>query len=344
MPDSRFFKTIEPVSLKELADIGGCTLHNQDDASKLICGVAPLESATENEISFLTNSKYQKALNDSKAGACILAENNINKAPAGMPVLLSENPHASYAKIANYLHPQDNHSQSISKNAFIDDTAQISENCTIENGAVIAQDVQIYSGSFIGAGSYIGKGVIIGKNCRIFQGVTLSHCILGDNVTIFPGARIGQDGFGFATENGRHITVPQLGRVILENYVEVGANSCIDRGAGPDTIIGEGTRIDNLVQIGHNVQTGRGCVIVSQVGISGSTKLGDYVVLGGQAGLAGHLNIGSGCNAAAKSGVISDIEPMQIVGGSPAVPIKQWHRQTIALKNLTKKGIKKENV
>jgi UDP-3-O-[3-hydroxymyristoyl] glucosamine N-acyltransferase len=336
MPDLNFFNVIAPLSLEEIARLAGCTINRAGNAEK-IKGVAPIDSAAADELTFLSNPKYADSLAASGAGACILSEDNIAKAPENMALLVSKNPYASYAKIATVFYPDDKKSGQISPQAFIDSSAKIGENCTIEPGAYIAANVVIGNNSYIASGAYINKAVQIGQNSSISHNVTLSHTIIGNNVLLHPGVRIGQDGFGFATENGVHIKVPQLGRVIVEDHVEIGANTCIDRGAGPDTIIGQGTKIDNLVQIGHNVKTGRGCVIVSQVGISGSTKLGDYVVLGGQVGVAGHLEIGSMANVAAQSGIAQSIKPKEIVGGSPAVPIMQWHRQSIALKNLVKK-------
>ncbi|MCE3233192.1 MAG: UDP-3-O-[3-hydroxymyristoyl] glucosamine N-acyltransferase [Rickettsiaceae bacterium] len=335
MPDLDFFNTISPLDLEEVAAIGGCKIHAAGNVKKLH-GVAPIDSATANDLTFLSNQKYASSLKNSKAGACILNEANISKAPDGMAMLVSKNPYASYAKIAAKFYPDDERNGEISPAAFIDSSASIGKNCTIEAGAFIGKNVKIGNNTYIASGAYLNKGVKIGNNCTISHNVTLSHTIIGNNVLLHPGVRIGQDGFGFATENGVHIKVPQLGRVIIEDYVEIGANTCIDRGAGPDTVIGQGTQIDNLVQIGHNVKTGKGCVIVSQAGISGSTKLGDYVILGGQVGVAGHLNIGSMVNIAAKSGVAQDIEPKQIIGGYPAVPIRQWHRQSISLAKLAK--------
>lgn len=337
MPDNNFFNIADALPLTQLETIGSAKLHEASDGAKIIKGVAPISSANSDEITFLSNAKYAPSLQESKAAACIMDEASIKYAPNGMALLISKNPYASYAKIATYFHPESAGNGEISPMAFISPSAKIGQNCTIEAGAYISEGSSIGDNCHIASGAYIGKSVQIGNNCRISHNVTLAYTIIGNNVLLHPGVRIGQDGFGFATENGVHIKVPQLGRVVIKDYVEIGANSCIDRGAGPDTIIGEGTKIDNLVQIGHNVQTGRGCIIVSQVGVSGSTKLGDYVVLGGQAGIAGHLNIGSLVNVAAQSGVITNLEPKEIVGGSPAVPIKQWHRQTIALKKLTAK-------
>jgi UDP-3-O-[3-hydroxymyristoyl] glucosamine N-acyltransferase len=340
MPHLDFFSITDPLSLEEIAAIAGCTIHTKGKASSLIKGVAPIDAASADDLTFLSNPKYAASLMESHAGACILNEESIAKAPEGMAILVSKNPYASYAKVATAFYPDDLRSGKISDRAFIDSSAQIGEGCTIEAGAYLAANTKIGNNTYIASGSYINKGVKIGNNCTISHGVTLSHTIIGNNVLLHPGVRIGQDGFGFATDKGVHIKVPQLGRVIVEDHVEIGANSCIDRGAGPDTIIGQGTKIDNLVQIGHNVRIGRGCIIVSQVGISGSTKLGDYVVLGGQVGVAGHLEIGSMANVAAQSGVMNNVAVKEIIGGSPAMPIRQWHRQTVAVMKLAKGKVK----
>jgi len=264
------------------------------------------------------------------------------EAPAGLALLLSERPYHGYARIAAAFYPEPPAEDSLAPAAHVAPSADIAAGCRIEAYAVIDAEARIGAGTQIGAGAVVGKGVVIGSACRIGAGVTLSHCLIGDRVVIHPGARIGQPGFGFAPDAAGHLKVPQLGRVVIHDDVDIGANTTIDRGSGPDTVIGQGCMIDNLVQIGHNVQLGRGCIVVSQVGISGSTRLGDFVVLGGQAGLAGHLSVGSGARVAARGGVTHDLPGGQDYGGFPAAPVREWRRQVASLARLARRTRKED--
>ncbi|MBO4643985.1 MAG: UDP-3-O-(3-hydroxymyristoyl)glucosamine N-acyltransferase, partial [Alphaproteobacteria bacterium] len=207
----------------------------------------------------------------------------------------------------------------------------------IDAGAVIGENVTLGKNCHICPNAVIGDNVVMGDDCIVGENASVLYTLAGNQVYIYPGARIGQDGFGFFMSPKGHTKIPQLGRVIIGNDVEIGANTTIDRGALDDTIVGDGARLDNLVQFGHNVQTGKCCVVVSQAGIAGSTHLGDFVVLAGQVGVAGHLNIGSGAQIAGQSGVMRDVEPMESLMGTPAVPIKDFMRQAATLKKLIKR-------
>lgn len=337
MPDKRFFKKQESLSLKEIAEIGRAQISETADPACVVEDVAPLDAATAKDLSFLDNVKYREQFAVTKAGACFVSPEMASAAPANVNLLISDHPYKSYALAAQAFYPQQESDGHISKKADIHSEAKIGKGCSIDSGAVICKGVEIGDYSRIGANTVIGDNVVIGSRCWIESSATVTHALIGDYVRIYPGVRIGQDGFGFAIDPEGHVKVPQLGRVIIEDHVEIGANTTIDRGAGPDTVIGQGTWIDNLVQIGHNVRIGRGCVIVALVGIAGSAVIEDYVALGGQTGVAGHLTVGKGAKTAAQSGVMKDVPPGEVQGGSPAFPIKQRMKQVAMLNRLINK-------
>jgi UDP-3-O-[3-hydroxymyristoyl] glucosamine N-acyltransferase len=336
MVDSRFFHNHGPIALGELARLTGCDLHDGVNADSLLLDVAPLDRATHQEVSFFDNTKYLEQFQTSNAGACFVREKYISQAPTSTALLISADPYRCYALAAQAFYPTLTPTAHTHTSAVVDPTAVIGAGVSIAAGAVIEAHVEIADGVSIGANSVIGRGVVIGKNTVIGPLCGLSHCYIGEDVLLHRGVQIGQDGFGFSLGRDGHVKVPQLGRVIVHNSVEIGANTTIDRGTGPDTVIHEGVKIDNLVQIGHNVQIGKAAVIIAQVGISGSTRIGDGAVLAGQAGVSGHIKIGPGVKVAAKSGVMHDVPAGASVGGFPAVNIKDWHRQTIALTRLVK--------
>jgi UDP-3-O-[3-hydroxymyristoyl] glucosamine N-acyltransferase len=331
--DTRFFRRSGPHPLAVVASTArGVT----DELELLLKGVAPLQTAGPCEVSFLDNRRYASALDQTSAGAVIVHPDMAARVPStAVPIVTSE-PYAAWARVAALFYPVPplspgiHPSAIVADRALIDPSAEVGPLCVIETGA------EIGSGCRIGPCATIGSGVIVGRDCRIGAYVSLSYAILGARVYVYPGARIGQEGFGFASTKDGFLSVPQLGRVIVEDDVEVGANTTIDRGSSQDTVIGAGSRLDNLVQIGHNVVLGRCCVIVAQVGISGSTVLEDFVRVGGQAGLTGHLRIGQGAEIGAQAGVMSDMAPGTKVVGSPAQPIRDFFRQISALKKMAK--------
>lgn len=336
MVDNRFFTNHGPFTVADLAAATGAGVHRAGDAARNINEVAPLDRATASDVSFFDNSKYIEQFLNSNAGACFVRPKFIDRAPATMALLVTEDPYRCYALAAQKFYPPAKAEPGISPHARVHPTATLGKNIAIADGAVIGAHVTIGDGSSIGPNSVMMAGVQIGQDVRIGALCSISHTLIGNRVLIHRGVHIGQDGFGFALNREGHVKVPQLGRVVIEDDVEIGSNTTIDRGTGPDTHIGEGTKIDNLVQIGHNVQIGRRAVIIAQCGISGSTRIGDGAVLAGQVGLAGHLKIGAGAKIAAKSGVMDDIPAGSSYGGYPAVPAIDWHRQTIAVSRLTK--------
>ena len=337
MADPRFFSRQGPFILAALAEAGQATLGAGADGDKTMSDLAPLDRAGSSDIAFLDNKKYIGAFEQSSAGACIVAPKFADRAPPGMALLLSDKPYLAFARVARAFYPQPRLEPSISAAAHVHAEAQIAPSCRIDPGASIANGCKLGDGCHVGANAVLEEGVVLGVDCRIGAGATLSHCLISDRTVIYPGARIGQDGFGFASGPDGHLRIPQTGRVIIGDNVEIGANTTIDRGSADDTVIGDGCMIDNLVQIAHNVRLGKGCVIVSQVGISGSTKLGNYVVCGGQTGFAGHLEIGDGVTLAARSGVIHDLAAGQAYGGAPAIAHRQWKRQMIAMAKLAQR-------
>lgn len=331
MPDSRFFENKGPFSLKQIAEICEAELVDSSQADIMINGLGTFTSAGEGEICFFYDKKQKDKAAGIKSAACVTTAELLPLLPSGVAALVSANPKLSFLKLNLAMYAEAKPVPEIKPTAVISKSAIIGENCFIGDHVVIEDDVKIGSNCILEPGSVISRGCVIGNNCRIGVNAHISHCIMGNDCYIYGGARIGWDGFGFMFLQGQHKKIPQLGRVIIGNDVEVGANACIDRGALDDTVIGDGCRIDNLVQVAHNIKLGRGCILVSQTGIAGSCTFGDYVICGGQSGFADHLTIGSGAQIAAQSGVMRDIEPGTVVMGTPAVPFKDFMRQSAFL-------------
>lgn len=327
-----------PFDLSDLAShIGAKIYKNSKEVSNIgkieIYNVSALNSDLEHTIAFVESKKHV-GFSSTKVLACIAPQDMVDIAPQNTYILAVEKPYLSYVKVANLFYPVEKPEKSQSDHFFISPSAELGPGSYVDFGCYIGKNVKIGNNVKIHPNTYIGDNVVIGDNCIIYNNVSIKNAALGDNVIIHPGTAIGQDGFGYLTENGTHIKIPHLGQVLIGNDVEIGANTAIDRGTLGDTVIGNMCKLDNLVQIGHNVRLGNGCIITGQVGIAGSTKLGNYVVVGGQAGIAGHLSIGDQAQIAAKSGVISDVEKNNILIGFPAQPIREFWKQVAFLKKL----------
>ena len=329
--DPRFFARSGPHHLAAVARAAGGIAPELDLQLE---GVAPLQTAGPCEVSFLDNRRYASALEQTLAGCVIVHPDMQARVPGRTVPIVTPEPYEGWARVAALFHPVPPVSPGIHRSAIVVEGAYVDPSTEVGPLAVIEAGAEVGPGCRIGPCAVIGCGVVVGPDCRIGTHASLSHALLGARVYVYPGARIGQEGFGFAATKTGFLTVPQLGRVILEDDVEVGANTTIDRGSMRDTVIGAGSRLDNLVQIGHNVLLGRCCVIVAQVGISGSTVLEDFVRVGGQAAMAGHLRIGQEAQIGAQAGVISDVPARASVLGSPAQPRRAFWRQVATLKQM----------
>lgn len=340
MSDPVFFERNGPFAVQQVCDWTGAALAEGADGACLLHDIAPIDFAGPGDLTFLDNPLYASKLAQSRASACIVAPKYISRAPEGMVLLVSNQPYRAFAVAAGHFYPQSLKPGSIfgepgiSPGAHIHQSAVLEDGVSVDPGAVVGAGAEVGRGTVIAAGAVIGPNVKIGRDCSIGPTATLVHALVGNRVIVHAGVRIGQDGFGFAMGPQGHLKVPQVGRVIIQDDVEIGANTSIDRGATRDTVIGEGTKIDNQVQIGHNVVIGRHCIIVAQTGISGSVELEDFVAIGGQVGIIGHLKIGMGAQIAASSRVKDDVPPGARWGGAPAKPVREWFREVSALRRL----------
>jgi len=339
VPD--FFPPSRELTVDDIASLTRAKPRADTPLDRRIRNVAPLDAAGAGDLTFLDNRKYLRELPTTRAGACLLAPQFEAAEPAALAVLVTEEPYRAFVAVARALFPAALRPSSLfavsgrAEGAQIHPSARLEAGVTVDPLAVVGPRAEVGAGTLIAAGAVIGPGVCIGRDCAIGAGATILHALIGDRVVIHSGARIGQDGFGFAIMGqAGHAKVPQVGRVIIQDGVEIGANTTIDRGALRDTVIGEGTKIDNLVQIGHNVVIGRHCIIVAQTGISGSAELGDFVALGGQVGVVGHVKIGAGAQIAASSNVRADVPPGVRWGGTPAKPVRLWFRELTLLRKL----------
>jgi UDP-3-O-[3-hydroxymyristoyl] glucosamine N-acyltransferase len=344
-----FFERAGPFPLRSVAAAGEARLAAGADPNLIIKDVRPLDAAGQGDVSFVDNRKYLQSFAKTGASACLVAPKFLSHAPATTACLITTEPYRAFARVMTLFYPD-----ALKPKAVIEDTASgetslvhrsavVEPGAIIEPGAVVGPEVHIGRGTTIAAGAVIGYRVHVGRDCYVGPNASVTHALIGNQVTIHAGAAVGQDGFGFAMGPGGHLKLPQIGRVVIQDNVEIGANTTVDRGALRDTVIGEGTKIDNLVQIGHNVVIGRHCIIVAQTGISGSAELGDFVALGGQVGVVGHVKIGSGAQIAASSNVRGDVPPGSRWGGTPAKPVRLWFRELTLLRKLAERKDLKAN-
>lgn len=337
MADTSFYKNNGPFSLKKVAEITGAQVVDASKEEELIYDIATMEKAAANDICFFYDKKAKQKGAEVKAKACVTTQELAPFVAEGVILLLHDNPKIAFVKLNEALYAEYKPMVGISAKASVHPSAKVGRNCYVGDFAVIEENAVIGDDCRIEPGAYIGRACKIGNRCRIGANAYVAYCQMGNDCYIYTGARIGADGFGFEMMGGQHHRIAQIGRVIIGNDVEIGANSCVDRGALDDTIIGDGCRVDNLVQIAHNDQFGRGCVLVAQVGVAGSCTFGDYVVCGGQTGFADHLHVGSGAQIAAQSGVMRDVDPQAVLLGTPAVPFKDFMRQVAFLQKNSKK-------
>ncbi len=318
------------ISLKEVLKITGGRLIGDENLK--IKKISPIDKAEPGDITFLTNKKYIPYLKHTKASAIILDREIKNLEIAQ---IVSNNPYLAYAKLLTFFTKKDIEHTGVSPNAFVDENSIIPENVTVYPGVYIGKNVKIGENTIIYSNVVIGDNCKIGDNCIIYANVSIYHdTIIGNNVIIHAGTVIGSDGFGYAKDGEKYFKIPQIGNVIIEDDVEIGANCTIDRGAIECTRIGKGVKIDNLVQIAHNVEIDENSVIVAQVGISGSTKIGKNVVLAGQVGVAGHIKIGDNVMVGAKSGIGRSLKDGSIVSGIPVIDHKKWLKWAVSYEKL----------
>ena len=345
MAQPTFFERPPRSTLAEIAALTKAQLDDPSKAAQEIRGLASLDEAGPMHLTFFDNVKYVDQLAATKAGACLVSPRFAARVPADVAVLRAAQPFHAFVRVARELHRDALRPQTwfaiegIAPSAIIDPSARLEDDVTVDPLAMIGPGVEIGAGTVIGAGAVIGAQVKIGRDCNVGARSAIQCALIGNNVLIHPGCSIGQDGFGFVFFGpDGHLKVPQTGRVLIQNDVEIGAGTTIDRGSLRDTVIGEGTKIDNQVQIGHNVTIGRRCLLAAQIGLAGSLTIGDNVALGAKVGINNHLKIGDGAQVTAMSAVKDDIPPNGRWGGHFAKPTKQWFREIVAVERLVRDG------
>jgi UDP-3-O-[3-hydroxymyristoyl] glucosamine N-acyltransferase len=341
MSEPVFLRETRGLSLDEIVALTGAKAPGGSVRVYHIVNVAPLDRAGPSDIAFFDSKRFSAAAASTHAGLCLTSAALAKELPARVIALVVSQPFRAFVAVARALFPQSLRPSSLVApgsiaGAHIDASARLESGVTVEPAAVVGPRTEIGSGTVIGAAAVIGTDVRVGRDCSIGAGAVLTNCLIGDRVIIHPGCKIGQDGFGFVMSGSGHLKVPQVGRVIIQDDVEIGAGTTIDRGGIRDTVIGEGTKIDNLVQVGHNVSIGRHCIVVAHTGISGSSTLEDFVVLGARVGINNDVTVGEGAQIAAISNVNGNVPPGARWGGTPAKPVKQWFREIMAIERLAR--------
>jgi UDP-3-O-[3-hydroxymyristoyl] glucosamine N-acyltransferase len=341
MTEPAFHNHAQSLTIDEIVALTGAETPEGSPRARRLSNIAPIDCAGPTDLTFFENRRYTDKVAVTHAGACLTSAALASLVPAHVPVLQVREPYGAFVSVARAMFPDTLRPSSLYESnniagAHVHPTARLESGVTVDPGAVIGPRAEIGSGTVIAANAVIGPQVRIGRDCAIGAGAAIISALIGDRVIVHAGCKIGQDGFGYLMGRKGHMKIPQVGRVIIQDDVEIGAGTTIDRGAIRDTVIGEGSKIDNQVQVGHNVSIGRHCVVVSQVGISGSATLGDFVVLGGQVGVADHATIGEGAQIAATSAVIGIVPPGARWGGQPAKPVKQWFREIHTLERLSR--------
>ncbi|CAM5384867.1 UDP-3-O-[3-hydroxymyristoyl] glucosamine N-acyltransferase [Aquamicrobium terrae] len=344
MTDPVFFVPSRRYTVAEVASLTGADLTNPAYADAGIATIASAGDGGEHALVFVDGKRNAALMPGLKATAVLCTLEIADKAPSGVAVLVHARPQQAFAMIGRLLFPAAatpvplTSETGISDRAFIDPLAKVEKGAVIEAGAVIGPHVAIGSGTVVAPNAVIGSQCQLGRDCYVGPGASLQYALLGNRVIVHGGARIGQDGFGFVPGAKGPERVPQIGRVVIQDDVEIGSNTTVDRGAMADTVIGEGTKIDNLVQIAHNVRIGRGCIIAGHCGLSGSVTLGDFVMLGGRVGIADHITVGDRAQVAASSGLMYDIPAGERWAGLPAQPMRDFFRELSAIRAFTKHG------
>lgn len=343
MTEPTFFQRNAGLTVAEIAALTGAAPRDGAVLDHRITDVASLDRAGPDDLVFFDKPKFIEDLTDTQAAVCLTNEKLAGRVPPNITVLSCAEPYRAFIAVMRALYPGAMRPSSlfeaagVAAGAHVHPSARMEAGVTVDPGAVIGPGAEIGAGTIIAAGALIGPGVRIGRDCTIGAGAAIAHALVGDRVIIHSGARIGTDGYGYIAGPKGLEKIPQVGRVIIQDDVEIGTNSTVDRGGIRDTVIGEGSKIDNLVQIGHNVIIGRHCILAGQSGVSGSSIIGDHAIVGGKVGIADHITVGEGAVIAGGSGVATDVPAGERWGGLPASPARDWMRGFVLLRRMVRR-------